>query len=227
MPRGNNNDYSKLEDEVVKAIIEGGQIRELVRQLTLQKITEYSHNMDSLRIAVRAITRGALKGIQAECDQAELRSGLARHRVKEIFDGLDDAFAHAALATRLALTEAISHSKTVSVEEFIKLKNDLENFESIFTQTLSMSTSTSKGAVREILHDLMTHSRIHGSVVGIQVREGLNLITYHLGAAGYAKAKAGVHIASVTTDIFRQIMAGALSGLAEHIAPSRQNGKKD
>jgi hypothetical protein len=95
----------------------------------------------------------------------------------------------------------------------------------MFLETLQNSATSAKDAAGEILHGLAAHSRTHGSAVGTQMKETLTVIARELGTAGRAQVGVGLHLAKNTSDLLRQIAAGMLNGLADHVKPSRSNDK--
>ena len=75
------------------------------------------------------------------------------------------------------------------------------------------------------MHDLAAHSRVHGSAVGAQLKETLSVFARQIGAAGRAQIGVGLHLAKNTSDLVRQIAAGVLTGLAEHVQPGYAKDK--
>jgi hypothetical protein len=91
-------------------------------------------------------------------------------------------------------------------------------------ETLQSSASAAKGVAGEILHDLAAHTRTHGSAIGTQLKETLAVFARHIGAAGRAQVGVGLHLAKNTSDLVRQIAAGVLTGVADHIKPGQAKG---
>ncbi len=52
-------------------------------------------------------------------------------------------------------------------------------------------------------------------------------MTHQIGATGRAQVGAGLHLAQATSDLLRQIAAGVLTGLADHVKPGHPQGKED
>jgi len=124
-----------------------------------------------------------------------------------------------ASATRLAVEEAAGRAQKFSGEDLARARADLESLEAMLLETLQTSASSAKDAAGEILHDLTAHTRTQGSAVGAQIKDTLAVITHQLGAAGRTQAVAGLHLAHATSDLLRQIAAGVLTGVAEHVKP--------
>jgi hypothetical protein len=52
-------------------------------------------------------------------------------------------------------------------------------------------------------------------------------IVRQLDAAGRTQAVTGLHLAQATSDLLRQIAAGVLTGVADHVMPGHPQGKGD
>lgn len=219
------NEISTLESDVRNAVEQGHDVQEIVRQLTLRKISARSLDIESLRQIAASVLRGARAGVQKELNLSASQTETARTQLKQVVAGLDTALAQLAGASRLAVEEASSRAQKFSSEDLTRTRADLESLESMFLETLQTSASSAKDAASDILHDLAAHSRTHGSAVGAQIRETLAVISHQLSAAGHAQAVAGLHLAQATSDLVRQIAAGVLSGLSDHVKPAHPQDK--
>ena len=223
---GGGNDTGVLEAEVRNAVEQGHNVRELVRQLILRKISAHSLDIESLRQIASAVLSGARAGVQKGLNQSAAQSGTARANLKRAVAGLDAALAQVAEASKLALEEAAGRAQTFSSEDLARARADLQSLEAMFLETLRSSASA-KDVVGEILYDLSAHARIYGSAVGAQLKETLAVITHELGAAGRTQLGANLHLAQATSAVLRQLAAGVLSGLADHIEPGHPQRKED
>jgi antitoxin (DNA-binding transcriptional repressor) of toxin-antitoxin stability system len=220
-----SNDTSTLEEEVRNAVEQGHDVQEKVRQLTLRIIRARSFDIKSLRQTTSAVLRGARAGVQKELQHSSAQTGIARDHLKQAVTGLDVALAQFAEAAKLAVEEAAGRAQKYSSEDLKRARADLESLEKMFLETLQSSASGAKDVAGEILHDLAAHSRNHGSAVGAQMKETLSVIARELGAAGRAQVGVGLHLAQNTADLLRQIAAGVLTGLADHVKPGHTNDK--
>lgn len=225
MQNETSNDTSTLEAEVRKAVEQGSDIQEIVRQLTLRRISAHSLDIGSLRQIAGAVLRGARAGAQKELQRSSAQNKIAREQLKQAVGGLDVALAQLAEASKLALDEAASRTQQFTSEDMAKVRADLENLEKMFQETLQNSASAVKDAAGEILHDLAEHSRIHGSAVGAQLKETLDAIAHQIGTAARVQGSTGLHLAQATSDLLRQITAGVLAGMADHVKPGHSKAK--
>jgi len=220
---GGNNDTATLEADVCNAVAQGSDVQEAVRQLTLKAMSSHVLDLASLRRTMTAVVHGARAGVHQEMQQ----SAIQKQRLKQAVAGLDTALAQFVEASKLALEEAAGRAQTFSSEDIMRARNDLESLETIFLETLQSSASGAKDVAGEILYDLSTHARIYGSAVGAQLKETLGVIAHQLGAAGRTQVGAGLHLAQATSDLLRQIAAGVLTGLADHVKPGHPQAKED
>jgi hypothetical protein len=224
---GGGNDAAMLEAEVRNAVEQGHDVQKIVRQLTLRKISARSLDIESLRQIASAVLSGARAGAQKELHQSAAQAAITRARLKQAVAGLDAALAQFAEASKLALEEAAGRAQTFSSDDLSRARSDLESLEAMFLETLQSAASATKDLAGEILHDLAAHARVHGSAVGAQLKETLAVMTHQLGATGRAQVGAGLHLAQATSVLLRQIAAGVLTGLADHVKPGHPQGKTD
>lgn len=213
------NDTSSIEAEVRNTVEQGNNVQEKVRQLTLRVISARSLEIESVRQTATAVLRGAQAAVQKELQNSSAQNHVARDHLKQAVTGLDIALAQFAEAAKLAVEEAAGRAQKYSGEDLKRARSDLASLETMFVETLQSSASAAKNAAGEILHDLATHTRTHGSAVGKQLKETLSVFAHHIGAAGRAQVGVGLHLAKNTSDFVRQIAAGVLSGLADHVTP--------
>jgi hypothetical protein len=221
MQNNNTHDTSTLEAEVCHAVEQGHDVQERVRQLTLRIISARSLDIESVRQTANAVLRGARAGALKELRYSSAQTHIARDHLKQAVTGLDIALAQFAEAAKLTVEEAATKAQKYSSEDLKRARADLANLDKMFLETLQSSASAAKDAAGEILHDLAAHARTQGSAVGAQMKETLPVFARHIGAAGQAQVGAGLHLAKNTADLMRQIAAGVLTGLAEHIRPER------
>jgi uncharacterized protein YicC (UPF0701 family) len=225
MQNETGHDTPSLEADVRHAVEQGNDVQEKVRQLTLRVISARSLDIKSVRETADAVLRGARAGVQRELEHSSAQTHIARDHLREAVAGLDVALAQFAEAAKLAVEEAAGRAQRYSSDDLKKARADLERLETMFEETLQNAASAAKDATGEILHDLAAHSRTHGSAVGKQLKETLSVIAHQIGATGRAQVGVGLHLAKNTSDLVRQIAAGVLTGLAQHVRPGQPKDK--
>ncbi len=225
MQNETSHDTPSLEADIRHAVEQGNDVQEKVRQLTLRFISARSLDIKSVRETADAVLRGARAGVQQELEHSSAQTHIARDRLREAVAGLDVALAQFAEAAKLAVEEAAGRAQRYSSDDLQKARADLERLETMFVETLQHSASAARDATGEILRDLAAHSRTHGSAVGAQLKETLSVIAHQIGATGRAQVGVGLHLAKNTSDLVRQIAAGVLTGLAQHVQPGQAKDK--
>ncbi len=210
-----------FETDVQSAVEQGQDIQELVRQLTLRRISARSLDIESLRQIALSALRGARAGVQRELHLSASQTETARTQLKQAVAGLEMALAQLSGVTGLAIEEATSRAQKYSRDDLARASSDLEALEQMFIETLQSSAAGARDTAGEILHDLASHLRTHGSALRTQIQASLGTIKHQLGAAGHTQATAGLHLAQATTNLLRQVAAGVLTGVADHVKPDR------
>lgn len=220
-----SNDTRALEEEVQKAVEGGMDVRDKVRQVTLRIMRERSFDIDSLRETATSVLRGARAGLQSRLQQPAADEEKAKSSLREAVSGLDTALAQFAQAAKLAVEEAKGKAQSYSRDDLTRARADLENLEKMYLDTLQEAASTAKGTAGDILSDLSSHARIHGSAVGQQMKDTVASIAHEISAAGSAQISAGLHLAKSTSEYMRKLAAGALNSLADRVHPGEPGAK--
>lgn len=220
-------DAAQLSTAVRNAVEQGQNVQGAVRELTLRTISAGSVNLESLRLIAAAVMRGARDGIQHELQQSGARQEAARASLQQASAGLDQALAHSAEALKLALQEAAGRAQSFSQADLTHTRADLEALQDLLLETLQSSAASAQGFAAQVLHELAEHTRIHGSALGRQLQDTLRTLTQQLGEVGRAQVNTGLHLAQASADLLRQLTAGLLSGVADHIRPPQRPTPKD
>lgn len=212
-----------FEVDVRSAVEQGHNVQEMVRQLTLRRISARSMDIDSLRQIAHSVLRGARAAVRNELNLSAAQAETARMQLKQTVAGLDMALAQTANAARLAIEEAASRAQQFTSEDLTLARANLESLDELLIETLQTSASSARDAVDEILHSLAAHSLTHGTLAGAQIRETLSVIAHQLSSVGRTQAVSGLHLAQATSDLLRQIAAGVLTGVADHVKPAHKD----
>lgn len=143
-------------------------ITQEVRSLTLRALTEGKLEHGAVQSVVRAVVAGATGGAQGATD--------GQRALREALQGLDEALAAAAQATRLTLEEAIGNAGAFSRQTLRRRLDDLSTLESLFIETVSQTATSAAGFTRTTLVDVADHARVSGSAVGSAVKEGVTTL---------------------------------------------------
>ncbi len=211
---------AQLEAEVRRAVEQGLDLQQRVRELTLQQISSGQFDLAALRELSQAVLNGALAGAQPLLQPALSQTGQAREQLQQVVAGLDSALAQLAQTASLALQEAAGKAQAFSATDLQRARADFGQLEQMFLDTLQSTASRTRDAAGLILSELAAHSRLQGSAVGAQLQQSWLTTAQQLGEAGRAQLDAGLKLAQAGSDLLRQIAAGVLGGLAEQIQPA-------
>ncbi len=208
-----DKDVTQLAEEVRKAIEQGGDVENAVRNLTLKTMHSNGLDIESLKQIATAVMEGAQAGAQQKITHATGQSQTARSQITQAVSGLDGAFAQLAGASKLALEEAAGKAKQFSDSDLAKARADLEDLEDVFLDTLKQTASAAQGLIAETLQDLLTHAQHNGTAVGRQIKDTLAVLAHQVASAGRAQFEAGVKLTQMTADLLYKISTGVLSGI--------------
>lgn len=215
-----NSAATQLEADVKRAVEQGLNLQDQVRQLTLAQISSGKFDLAALRELSQAVLNGALAGAQPLLQPALAQTGQAKEQLQQVVAGLDAALAQLAQGASLALQEAAGKAQAFSATDLKHARADFAQLEQMFLETLQSTASRTRDAAGVILSELLAHSRLHGSAVGAQLQQGWLTTAQQLGEVSKAQLDAGLKLAHASTDLLRQIAAGVLGGLAEQVKPT-------
>ncbi len=216
---------AQLEADVRRAVEQGLDLQQRVRELTLQQIASGKFDLAALRELSQAVLNGALAGAQPLLQPALAQTGQAREQLQQVVAGLDGALAQLAQTASLTLQEAAGKAQAFADTDLRQARADFEQLEQMFLETLQATAARSRDAAGIILSELATHSRLKGSAVGAELQRSWTRIAQQLGEAGRAQLDAGLQLAQAGGDLLRQIAAGVLGGLADQIKPAPRPGQ--
>jgi hypothetical protein len=144
-------------------------------------------------------------------------------QLKQTVAGLDMALAQTASAARLAIEEAASRAQQFTSEDLKLARANLESLDELLIETLQTSATSARDAADDILHHLAAHCLTHGTLAGAQIKETLSVIAHQLSLVGQTQAASGLHLAQASSHLLRQIAAGVLNGVADHVKPAHKD----
>ena len=216
---------AQLEAEVRRAVEQGLDLQQRVRELTLQQMASGKIDLSAMRELSQAVLNGALAGAQPLLQPALAQTGQAREQLQQVVAGLDAALAQLAQTASLTLQEAAGKAQAFADSDLRRARADFEQLEQMFLETLQSTAARSRDAAGMIMSELATHSRLKGSAVGAELQRSWIRTAQQLGEAGRAQLDAGIKLAQAGSDLMRQIAAGVLGGLAEQIKPAAKPGQ--
>ncbi|MDR4513307.1 DUF6781 family protein [Nitrosomonas sp.] len=211
-----NDDLSELERDIHDALVNGINVQETVHDLTLKAMKADRLDIDSIRRIVTAVANGVHEGAQQKFLAVNNQTQTAKSQITAAIFGLDSALARFAEASKLAVQEASGRAQKFSDKELTQTRSDLESLESLFLDTLQNTASAAKGAISDILHDITSHAKNNGTIVGAQLKETLATFAQQAASVGHAQIEAGAQLTQTTAGFIHKIATGVLSGIKDH-----------
>lgn len=197
-----------IKSTVAESVQQGTNIREKVRDLTLQALKARHLDPQEIRQVVHAMTEGISIG-------AEKRTTDMRNAMADALHGLDDALTKSAEAVRLALDQLTSKTKDFSDNELKQALVNLKKMEEDFLATVSQVADAAKPLVKQELNDLVGHAQRAGTDTGKMVAQIVREFTHRLGSSYVDTQMASLHAARELSVRFTQVASGFLAGLAD------------
>jgi len=213
------NQNRKAEDEARAAVVDGENIHETVRDITLEALSAGHLDVQKMREVVQAVLQGASLGAKEKGAQSE-------QALREAMAGVDEALAKSAEASRLAIEEAAGHIKEFGSQDLKRGLDDLRALEDMFLDTVQNIARASDGAVRDVLGDLAQHARNTGTAVGAAAKTAVETLTRQLEKNVRENVSAGADTARKVGGLLSLAAAGFLEGIAETLKKIGSNKKE-
>ncbi len=208
---------SETEDKVREAVSEGVDLRERVRDITLEALSQRRLNTDAVREVIEQVTGGVIGGVGAQSDQ--LQSSL-----KEALAGVDDALEKTAEAAKLAAEEALGRANEFSDHDLKTVLQELSTLEDLFVDTLRNAAQQTGEVASQVLTDLAEHLKVAGTQAGAEAREAVDSLRAQLKAAGRDATVEAAQAGRQMGEKLAQIASGFLAGMADAL---QAKGKRD
>lgn len=208
----NNIDATTFEADVRRVVEPSRGVQKIVRNLTVQMISNHSFDIESVRKIANAVLRGARESAEKASREPVAQFEITRTRLEQVVTGLVTGGALLAKESKQELKEAAGQAQAFSRENLVRVRTDLEGLETMFLDTLQSSASDAKDTAGQIFTDRVEHSCIHASVVGLQLQNTLGGLTHQIGTAGRTQLETALHLAQSSTARLWQIAAGARPG---------------
>jgi hypothetical protein len=195
--------------QAASASLAGGeQIRERVRELTLQALTSRKLDLPAMGEVLKSLTEGISLG-------AEQRGQDVKHALSEAFAGMDQAMSKAAQASSLALKELASRGREFSDSELKQGLERMRQMETGFLETVRQVSQSAGGAVKGEWQELVTHAQRAGTDTGQVIAQTTRDVSARLGATMSEGAIAGIEAARQFGERFAAMASGILAGMSE------------
>jgi hypothetical protein len=199
----------------------GDNIRERVRELTLEALQSRHLDFASMREVMKSLTEGISVG--AEQRGRDLRSALS-----EAFAGMDQALSKAAQASSLALKELANRSKEFSDQDLKQGLERMRQMEGDFLDAVRQVSQSAGGAVKGEWQELASHAQRAGTDTGRVISQTARDFSARMTATMSDTAIAGMEAARQFGERFAAMASGMLAGMSEALRPeARPSGAEE
>jgi len=202
--------------ETEKAVNQGENISNDVRDITVDALTKHHLDLEHIRSVIKAVLDGAQ-------DAVEHNTKNMKDVLKEVTNGLDEALEKSAYASKLAIEETAGRIKDFTEHDLKKTMDDLSGLEEMLIDSLSEAAKNSKSVATETFEYLSEHLKNSGTAVGHRTTKEIIYLTDKLEKIG----KENIASVSNATKSFTEDVARAASGFLAGIADSIEESKKE
>jgi hypothetical protein len=207
--------FEQVQTATEEAIIYSDNISDEVRNITIGALSRHHLDIEHIKAVINAVLAGAQ-------DATERNSDRMKETLKEVTEGLDEALAKSAYASKLAIEETAGRIKDFTENDLKRSMDDLAGLENIFIETLDEVANNSKTMASNIYRDLAEHFKNSGTSVGQRANEEIIYLTKQLEKT----RKENMAALNEATKSFAEDVARAASGFLAGIADSINESNK-
>lgn len=206
----------QVQESVQEAVGKAEDISEKVRTITIEALSKRQLDYDSIRSTLRDVLKGAKMGVVDD-------SGNIKDAFQQVSQGLDEALAQSAEASKLAIEETAGRLQDFTQQDLKRAIDELSGLEDLFIETMREAATNSQGLVADTFNDLVSHAKNNGTAVGKRIADDVNVLKDRLGTAGKEQVGEITDAAKLFSANVASAASGFLAGLAETL---QESGKK-
>ena len=218
-PNTGNSDDS-VRQAASDSVRHGDDVRERIRDLTLETLTQRRFDRNAIRDTVRVITEGIGRG-------AEGAGAGAQHSLAEAIRGMDSALSRAVEAGEAALRQLVDAGRGVSERELQQAFAGLRKIEEDFVTTVSEVAESASERVRPELKEALGQATRTGTETGKKTAAAMTELAQQLAGTSVELTLAGIELAGAFGARFARIASGMLAGTADALDKSSSEAKKN
>lgn len=195
-------------------------VRERVRQLVVETVQDRRLSLDQLNEVTQQVLRGAAEGAKGAAE------GKQDSVLRDVVDGLADAYTSAANATRLAVEEANERGKTFAEEDLNRAMRQLRTIDRRFLETIRSTAERGWGTLSEEAGSVKEHAERAVEQIRPAMEAAVRSAARQPGRFGTEAAAASVEAGRQTAGRLLQAVSGLLQGAGEALAERPKDEKK-
>lgn len=196
------------------AVSGGGNVRKRVHDLTLRAVRDNDLSFKELPGLAKEVAHGAAAGL----DNAVPKSG--RNVLRQVVNGLTDAVAAAAKATKATASVASERGAAFVKRDVHRTAKDLRKLEDEVLNSLRLAGRSLTGAVRAELNTIVDEARLAGTKISAAAESAREAADGRLPELGRETVDAGSRAARSAVGTILQGAGGLLEGLADAVTKS-------
>jgi hypothetical protein len=201
------------------SVKQGEDVRERIRDLTLEALTRRRFDRNAIRDTVRVVTEGLSRG-------AETGGAGTQHSLAEAVRGMDQALTKAVDAGQEAIRQLVSTGRGLSERELKQALAGLQKIEEDFIGTVSQVAESASERVRPDLKEAVGQATRTGTETGRKTAAVMTEFTQSLAGTSVELTLAGIELAGALGVRFARIASGVLAGTADALDKASSEPKK-
>jgi ElaB/YqjD/DUF883 family membrane-anchored ribosome-binding protein len=209
------NQDEMLKQVAAQSVKQGENLRNVVRELTLQALQSRELTLAQIKQVVGNITEGInLGAAEKKLDSERV--------VTDALAGMDDALLRAVEASQLAL-EHFGAGKDFEQSQAKQALDDLEKMEDEFLSSVKQASQGATEQLRGQWAKALKDAKMSGTGTGEQVSEAMEAFGKRMQTSMRESRAAGLKMAHMIGQNFATLASGVLIGLSEAL---QHKGKK-
>jgi len=195
-------------------------LRELVRDITIQALTEQQLDSEGTKRVIHSVIGGIAEGL-------EKQKGTLEVSLKTALKGVDDALGKTAQASKLAIEEVYGKTSDFAENDLKNAIQDLTSLEDLFIDSINVVSRQTNHLVRTVLTDLAVHFQNSGTEVRRQTLSAATGLRQELMTAGRESVTSAVDTGKQMSQQLAGIASGILAGMAETLSKKAKSSTSE
>jgi hypothetical protein len=195
----------------------GDNVRERIRETVTRAMQERKLTIDDLTKLGGRVLDGAIAGVR------DLPPMDKESTLRQVVDGLADAFERTANATRYAFQESSQQTRSYTREEVDRTINDLRTLQEQFVETLTGATSRASRIVGEQSESLNRHIRRTAESIQPSVESAVRAAAEHPVKLAGETASATLRAAPRAAGALLSTIGNLLQSAGDSLAGKRED----
>lgn len=209
-----DNVADQIREEAAKIINQGGPIRERISQLVASAAEQAQQSGQGLMGLAQTVMDTTVSAVNQSLPSD------ANSTLRQVIDGLSDGVSKAALATKMAVNESMSSSKSFANEDLQKVVGDVKTLKEMYLQTMTDALGKLKDLTGSQLTDLQKHAVSAQQTVLPALQSAFEAAYHHPVELGKESVQTGLELS-------KHSVGGLFSAIGRLLQETGQKLQKD